>query len=392
MTKNDLVVGFKKLGLEQGDNLFVTSSLSRFGHVEGGSQSVIDALRECVGSGTIVMPAFNFSIFKEKPILLTEFTPSEMGAITETFRQQANRTNNLFHPLCYQGSVDFSKCDTYDTWGDRSPYGLMHHKNFKMVLLGTEFYSCPIFHYCEQRHNVPYREPVEYEGFICDIQGEHNVRCRRLRRKYSDSDHNKVYGEFPVVEVKIGKSICRSFYVGDLVNFLDEKLNENPNYLKLETELLTPMPTMGEFNMMELIKDLYKEPRYLVSDGFKNSLDYISQIIPLRYHSWKSGEKVWTWTIPLKEPDKTEGELWVGEYTVKGYTDECIILPIHLDHAGMANDNLSGVAVAIQLILTLLRTPDLKYSYKFLFVPETIGTIAYLSRFTETYKYGIVFD
>ncbi len=141
-----------------------------------------------------------------------------------------------------------------------------------------------------------------------------------------------------------------------------------------KSESHTPVSAIESFDMMEGIRELFKYPRYLVSDGFDQGLEYICKFVPIQVHHWQSGENVWTWTIPLKEPGKIKGELKVGEYIVKGFGDETIIFPIHLCHVYMANDNLSGVAVVIKLIELLQRTPGLKHSYKFLFLPETIGT------------------
>jgi len=400
MIKEDIKNGLRKLGIQKGDDVFVTSSLSRLGYVEGGAETVVKAICELVGKkGTVIMPSFNFSIFnysKSKKILLDlKNTPSEMGAITEAFRKTAYRTRNLFHPLAHKGKLSkaIAKCDTYNTWGHNSPYALMAAKNVKMVLLGTDFYSCPIFHYCEQRHRVPYREPIVYHGFVKDRWGKHKVKCKRLRRLYGDSDHNKIYRQYELKETKIGSAICRTFEIGRMVRFCDKLLFENPYALMMERNTLTQMPVMEPLpDMMTVIHELFKHRRYLVSDGFDDSLEYMSRFIPLRIRSWNSGEKAWTWTIPKKEPQGTNGKLKVGEYTVKGFSDETIVLPIHLDHPYMANDNLSGVAVAMELINRLSRMPDLRYSYKFLFVPETIGTTAHLSRYGTNYKYGIVFD
>jgi len=387
VTKQDLIDGFKALGIQDGDDIFVTSSLSRFGHVEGGTKTVVDALEEVVGCGTIVMPSFNFSIFKKKPIVLDlKNTPSEMGVITEEFRKQTGvkRTTNLFHPLCHKGKLSemIDKCDMVDTWGNESPYALMERENFKVVLLGTDFYCCPFFHYAEQKNNVPYREPVTYSG----LAGGLHVECRRLRRKYGDSDNNKVDDWLPYKRVKIGNAICRSFNVQELMKPLSERLEIDPNYLLSESDLLSPMPTMDTFDMMEGIKELFKEDRGIASQGFDNCFYYINKFIPIRWHTWQPDTKVWTWTTPPVH------HLSVFEFTVRGYSDDTILFPIHLDHAGMANDNLSGVVVAIELALRLLRTSDLRHSYKFLFVPETIGTIAFLSNYTKKPLFGIVID
>lgn len=136
--------------------------------------------------------------------------------------------------------------------------------------------------------------------------------------------------------------------------------------------------------MKEHIVELFKFSRELTGDGFNQALDYIDTFIPLKIHKWKPKEKIWTWIVP-------ENGLQIGEHTLEGNSSDTIILPIHLDHPRMANDNLSGVVVAMKLI-DLLFNYKRKYSYTFLFLPETIGTIAWLSRYGTDYKYGIVID
>ena len=77
------------------------------------------------------------------------------------------------------------------------------------------------------------------------------------------------------------------------------------------------------------------------------------------------------------------GKMCVGEVEKKGLGDKIILLPIHLDHPVQSNDNLSGVAVATALALRLKRLPSTRYSYRIIFVPEAIGTLAWLERYRE---------
>ena len=68
VTKADIITGLRNLGLKAGDRVVVHSSLKAFGHVEGGPDTIIDALEEIVTEeGTIVMPTFSseFSYFFE---------------------------------------------------------------------------------------------------------------------------------------------------------------------------------------------------------------------------------------------------------------------------------------------------------------------------------------
>lgn len=77
------------------------------------------------------------------------------------------------------------------------------------------------------------------------------------------------------------------------------------------------------------------------------------------------------------------GTLKVGEVVVPGLTSDTIVLCAHLCHPGMVNDDLTGVVVGIDVMRTLLAGSRPRYTYRFLIVPETIGSIAYLSRHPE---------
>ena len=72
--------------------------------------------------------------------------------------------------------------------------------------------------------------------------------------------------------------------------------------------------------------------------------------------------------------------LKVGEIVVPGATDETVVLEAHLCHPHMVNDDMTGVAVAVDVARALRARKDLRYTYRILIVPETIGTVAYLSQ------------
>lgn len=73
------------------------------------------------------------------------------------------------------------------------------------------------------------------------------------------------------------------------------------------------------------------------------------------------------------------GHLSYGEYLLKGKTAEEILISCHICHPSLANDNLSGIAVAVELARHLASSPR-RYSYRFLFIPGTIGSITWLSQ------------
>ena len=77
------------------------------------------------------------------------------------------------------------------------------------------------------------------------------------------------------------------------------------------------------------------------------------------------------------------GTLKVGEVVVPGRSEETIVLCAHLCHPAMVNDDLTGVAVGIDVVRKLLAGPPPRYTYRLLIVPETIGSVAYLSQRPE---------
>lgn len=72
------------------------------------------------------------------------------------------------------------------------------------------------------------------------------------------------------------------------------------------------------------------------------------------------------------------GYLTYGEYFIEGRTEDEILISTHVCHPSLANDNLSGVALAVSLAKQLSQCFS-KYSYRFLFIPGTIGSITWLS-------------
>jgi len=234
--------------------------------------------------------------------------------------------------------------------------------------------------------------------------------------------------------------------------------------------------------MIKLINDLWYKNRNLISDGYDESLEYISKIIPIIIHNIKTGTECWTWIIPEKwavteawiedlegnrlldlkdhplhvmsyslsvdkivtkselmnhlhtRPDRPDSipfefkyyerdwgfciqynkiknfrsdsyrvlikstfshdSMKIGDYTISGKLNDTIVLVAHLDHPAMVNDDLTGVAVLIDIAKELAKQNN-NYTYKILLLPETIGSIAYLSQNEgqiPNMKYGIFLE
>ncbi|MGW5261844.1 DUF4910 domain-containing protein [Microbispora sp. NPDC004025] len=74
-----------------------------------------------------------------------------------------------------------------------------------------------------------------------------------------------------------------------------------------------------------------------------------------------------------------DGHLTYGEHVIPGRSAEEVLISCHVCHPSLANDNLAGVAVATRLARLLARE-ERRYTYRFLFAPGTIGSIAWLAR------------
>jgi len=74
-----------------------------------------------------------------------------------------------------------------------------------------------------------------------------------------------------------------------------------------------------------------------------------------------------------------EGSLTYGECLLKGETEQEVFLSTYVCHPSMANNELSGPVVTAFIVKWLASQPR-KYTYRVIFIPETIGSITYLSR------------
>lgn len=81
-----------------------------------------------------------------------------------------------------------------------------------------------------------------------------------------------------------------------------------------------------------------------------------------------------------------EGSLTYGEIILKGDTEEEVLLSTYICHPSMANNEVSGPVVTIELVKWLVSLKHRRYTYRILFIPETIGSITYLSRNLEIMK------
>lgn len=148
-SKDFLENEFKKIGIKAGDHVLVHSALSKIGYINGGAQTLVDALLNVITEkGTLLMPSFPAS-GRNKDFVesITAFdiknTPSQMGKVTELFRTMPG-VKRSFHPtdpVCALGSE--AEYFTNSHYGEITPYTFnspfrkLCNKNGKILMLGT---------------------------------------------------------------------------------------------------------------------------------------------------------------------------------------------------------------------------------------------------------------
>ena len=138
------------------------------------------------------------------------------------------------------------------------------------------------------------------------------------------------------------------------------------------------VPFVGSINLDEL-----KEHLYTLTDQ-PNAIPYVTSYYKERWGFCLTQEqfddlKNGTYKVVI-DTSLFEGELNYGELLIKGKSDKEIFLSTYICHPSMANNELSGPTVVTFLAKWLQEIGETDYSYRIIFIPETIGSITYLSR------------
>ena len=94
--------------------------------------------------------------------------------------------------------------------------------------------------------------------------------------------------------------------------------------------------------------------------------------------------------VVIKSNFNTKGNLNYGELVLKGKSSQEILISTYICHPSMANNELSGPIVSMGLINYFQNKKNLKKTLIFIFIPETIGSISYLSQNLKKLKKNLI--
>ena len=213
-----LVEEFKRIGLEEKDVVFLHSSFKSFGGVEGGPQTVVDALISTLGNeGTLIVPRFNFDFCTYGTPWDIRTTPSHMGIITEFVRKDP-RSFSVFHPI-YSFSIigkhakELVKHTYKGSYSKDSIFHKLRTLDAKILEIDRVYNGSTMYHYVEEMVGVDYRYFKNFTGTVTDENG----------RSYEDTfniyvldwERNFVTNVWPMRKILEEKGVMKIDRIGD---------------------------------------------------------------------------------------------------------------------------------------------------------------------------------
>ena len=192
--KRDIIEALENVGVRQGQNIMVHTSLSSLGFVCGGAQVVIEALLECVGEdGTIMMPTQSWKnldpeagvhweepkewwqiIRDHWPAYDKNITPTNtMGAVAEMFRQWpgAFRSDHPARSVAAYGKNARYFTENHDLsniFGEGSPIGKLYEMDGYVLLIGVGYEKNTSIHLADARANYPGKHMTKESSAIME--------------------------------------------------------------------------------------------------------------------------------------------------------------------------------------------------------------------------------
>ncbi len=244
VVKQDFIDGLKEGEIKSTDTICVHTSMSKFGWVCGGAQSIVEALLEVVNNGTIIMPSQTMDnsepsnwqkppvpkewwpVIKEHmPAYNVELTETRgMGKVVSSFLGLDNVIRSSHPQVSFCGigqkAEEILKDHNLD-YGlyKNTPLDRLYHSDAKIVLLGVSYDNCTAMHYAECETKV---RPINNQGAAMMENGERVWKV--IKELDLDSDIFVEVGKLLEADnrvkiVKIKDGVVRVFSVKDAIDY-----------------------------------------------------------------------------------------------------------------------------------------------------------------------------
>ena len=202
------------------------SSYKSLGGVDGGPQTVVDALWESYE--TLLLPTYNFHSWTEQHYFDIDETPSEMGIITEMARrdERFTRTRHPVHNFAVSGPIqeEYHKMKAICSLGQGTPLQKVLDDNGMMMSIGLDWsYSFTMIHHIEYKKLVDYRRIKSFSGIMVDENGPRIESYSMYARKYFDGVVVEVR---PAMEKLLEAGIIERHFLGRAVIHIAPRAKE----------------------------------------------------------------------------------------------------------------------------------------------------------------------
>ena len=221
-----------ELGLVEGDNVVVHSSLSSFGHLCGGAESLIKALQNVVSdSGLIVMPSFTYG----RDVFDICSSVSETGKVSEVFRRSNGvfRSHHPTHSVCAWGANAESFVDDHSAesaFCENSPLHKLSDCG-KILLIGVDFTSCSVIHVGQELSGVGYLDrpkTVKMKNALGDVV---EIKVRRAGCSLGFNKVLKYLPNWKMRKINVLDSVLTLVSVSDVLDATVNALKDNEGAL-----------------------------------------------------------------------------------------------------------------------------------------------------------------
>ena len=241
--RDELLEGFRRVGIRPGDIVYCHSSLSKFGYVEGGANTVVDALLAAAGpTGTLAAPAATYSLqHAANPVFDIRNSPSELGAISEAIRQRGtHRSRHLLESVSAVGPLggELTATHSRSNCGKESPFQKLIAWDAQLLLLGVSHNSNTTVEAVEEEMMPEYVTFTEVSGArIIDEQGMSHPLSTLRTTCTCPYDFNRLNS--PLIragaqtEIVIGEAIVRRVSAAGLARVVRQMIEADAYALRL---------------------------------------------------------------------------------------------------------------------------------------------------------------
>ena len=225
--------------------------------------------------------------------------------------------------------------------------------------------------------------------------------CRSITGEGTRKTLNIIQKEFPILKVKKIKSKTKVFdwnvpkewnvteaYVIDKYN--NKIIDFKKNTLHLLGYSISLKKNISKKELFKNIHFLKKQPKAI---PYKTSYYKSNWGFCISYNEYKIFDKLYSsndkFKVVINSSFKNNGNLNYGELILKGKSKQEILISTYICHPSMANNELTGPIVSMGLI-NYFSKKKLNKTLRFIFIPETIGSISYLSMNLNYLKENVI--